>query len=83
VIEHLGPARFPRSARERRAGRRRPGTGKPDLAIAISIRACLKGRRVQFRTATEWVALLGRRRGSLEDELRKTERVRWSWLSCG
>ena len=35
-----------------------PGTGKTHLAIALGIRACLAGQRVQFRTATEWVALL-------------------------
>ena len=38
-----------------------PGTGKTHLAIALGIRACLAGHRVAFRTATEWVALLGRR----------------------
>jgi hypothetical protein len=32
--------------------------GKTHLAIALSIRACLIGQRVPFRTATEWVALL-------------------------
>ena len=50
-----------------------PGTGKTHLAIAISIRACLAGQRVQFATATEWVARLGdaKRQGTLEAELRR------------
>jgi hypothetical protein len=50
-----------------------PGTGKTHLAIAISIRACLAGQRVQFATATQWVARLSeaKRQGSLEPELRR------------
>ena len=54
-----------------------PGTGKSHLAIALSIRACLAGQRVIFRTATEWVALLAeaQRQGRLEDELRRLERI--------
>ena len=50
-----------------------PGTGKTHLAIAVSIRACLAGQRVQFATATEWVARLSdaKRHGSLEAELRR------------
>lgn len=50
-----------------------PGTGKTHLAVALSIRACLAGQRVQFATATEWVARLGeaKRQGSLEAELRR------------
>src|SRR6266568_4317118 len=50
-----------------------PGTGKTHLAIALSIRACLAGQRVQFATATQWVARLGeaKRQGSLEAELRR------------
>jgi DNA replication protein DnaC len=53
-----------------------PGTGKTHLAIALSIRACLAGHRVQFRTATEWVAHLqdAKRRGRLEDELTRLGR---------
>jgi DNA replication protein DnaC len=44
-----------------------------NLAIAISIRACLAGQRVQFATATQWVARLSeaKRQGSLETELRR------------
>ena len=76
VIEHLGQLDF-LEACENVILLGPPGTGKSHLAIALSIRACLKGHRVQFRTATEWVPLLGeaRRRGSLEEELRKIERV--------
>ena len=50
-----------------------PGTGKTHLAIALSIRACLAGQRVQFATATQWVARLSetKRQGSLESELRR------------
>jgi DNA replication protein DnaC len=49
------------------------GTGKTHLAIALGIRACLAGQRVQFATATEWVAKLGeaKRQGGLEAELRR------------
>jgi DNA replication protein DnaC len=41
------------------------------LAIAVSIRACLAGQRVQFATATEWVARLAdaKRQGGLDPEL--------------
>jgi DNA replication protein DnaC len=47
------------------------------LAIALGIRACLAGQRVQFRTATEWVALLAdaARHGRLDTELDKLQRV--------
>ena len=50
-----------------------PGTGKTHLAIALSIRACLAGQRVQFATATEWVARLSeaKRQDNLEAELRR------------
>jgi DNA replication protein DnaC len=49
------------------------GTGKTHLAIAISIRACLAGQRVQFATATQWVARLGeaKRQNGLDAELRR------------
>jgi DNA replication protein DnaC len=54
-----------------------PGTGKTHLAIALSVRACLAGHRVVFRTATEWVALLGeaQRQGRLDDELDRLQRI--------
>jgi DNA replication protein DnaC len=54
-----------------------PGTGKTHLAIALSIRACLAGHRVAFKTATEWVALLAdaQRHGRLDTELDKLQRI--------
>ena len=53
------------------------GTGKTHLAIALGIRACLAGHRVQFRTATESVALLAaaQRHGRLADELDRLQRI--------
>ena len=43
------------------------------LAIAVSIRACLAGHRVQFATAIEWVARLSeaKRHNALDRELRR------------
>src|SRR5436309_1776743 len=72
VIEHLGQLDFLHS-RENVILLGPPGTGKTHLAIAISIRACLAGQRVQFATATEWVARLSehKRQGTLEAELRR------------
>ncbi len=54
-----------------------PGTGKTHLAIGLGIRACLAGHRVQFRTATEWVALLAdaQRQGRLDAELDLLARI--------
>jgi DNA replication protein DnaC len=54
-----------------------PGTGKTHLAIALGIRTCLAGHRVQFKTATEWVALLAeaQRQGRLDDELARLQRI--------
>ncbi len=57
VIEHLGQLDF-LHAKENVVLLGPPGTGKTHLAIALGLRACLAGRRVVFRTATEWVALL-------------------------
>jgi len=72
VIEHLGQLDF-LHARDNLIMLGPPGTGKTHLAIAISIRACLAGQRVQFATATQWVAKLGeaKRQGTLEAELRR------------
>jgi DNA replication protein DnaC len=72
VVEHLGQLDF-LHARDNLVLLGPPGTGKTHLAIAISIRACLAGQRVQFATATEWVARLGdaKRARRLEAELRR------------
>ena len=45
--------------------------------MAISIRACLAGHRVAFRTATEWVAHLAdaQRSARLDAELDKLQRI--------
>ena len=72
VIEHLGQLDF-LHARENVILLGPPGTGKTHLAIALSVRACLAGQRVQFATATEWVARLSeaKRQDTLETELRR------------
>jgi len=72
VIEHLGQLDF-LHARSNIIALGPPGTGKTHLAIALSIRACLAGQRVQFATATEWVARLSeaKRHGNLETELKR------------
>src|SRR5215510_5449256 len=72
IVEHLGQLDFLHS-RENVVLLGPPGTGKTHLAIAVSIRACLAGQRVQFATATEWVARLAehKRQGTLETELRR------------
>src|SRR5881227_1635460 len=72
VIEHLGQLDF-LNARENVILLGPPGTGKTHLAIALSVRACLAGQRVQFATATEWVARLSeaKRQDTLETELRR------------
>jgi DNA replication protein DnaC len=75
IVEHLGQLDFPPRPAKRHPAR--PAGNQQDaLAIALSIRACLAGQRVLFRTATEWVALLAdaQRQGHLEDELRRLER---------
>jgi DNA replication protein DnaC len=72
VVEHLGQLDF-LHARDNLILLGPPGTGKTHLAIAISIRACLAGQRVQFATATQWVARLSeaKRQGTLESELKR------------
>ena len=72
VVEHLGQLDF-LHARDNVLLLGPPGTGKTHLAIALSIRACLARQRVQFATATQWVARLGeaKRQGGLEAELRR------------
>jgi len=72
VVEHLGQLDF-LHAKENVILLGPPGTGKTHLAIALSIRACLAGQRVQFATATQWVARLSdaKRQGTLEPELKR------------
>jgi DNA replication protein DnaC len=73
VVEHLGQLDL-LHARENMIPLGPPGTGQGSLlAIALSIRACLASQRVQFATATQWVARLSdaKRQGTLETELRR------------
>src|SRR4051794_34420653 len=48
-----------------------PGTGKTHLATGLAIRACQAGHRVQFATASQWVARLAEAHhaGNLQHEL--------------
>src|ERR1700736_6703243 len=72
VVEHLGQLDF-LHGKQNVILLGPPGPGKTHLAIALSIRACLAGQRVQFATATEWVARLSeaKRQDNLETELRR------------
>ena len=72
VVEHLGQLDF-LHGKQNVILLGPPGTGKTHLAISVSIRACLAGQRVQFATATEWVARLSeaKRQDNLETELRR------------
>src|SRR3982074_3302063 len=72
VIEHLGQLDF-LHAKDNVILLGPPGTGKTHIATALGIRACLAGQRVQFATATQWVARLGeaKRQGQLETELKR------------
>src|SRR6266705_410366 len=76
VVEHLGQLDF-LHAKENVVLLGPPGTGKTHLAIALSMRACLAGHRVLFKTATEWVAHLAeaQRQGRLDEELARLERI--------
>src|ERR1700751_6186833 len=70
VVEHLGQLDF-LHAKQNVILLGPPGTGKTHISTALGVRACLAGQRVVFRTATEWVALLGeaQRRDRLDEEL--------------
>jgi DNA replication protein DnaC len=72
VIEHLGQLDF-LHGRENVIMLGPPGVGKTHLSVALGVRACLAGQRVQFATATQWVARLGdaKRQGALEAELKR------------
>ena len=70
TIAHLGTLDFV-TARENVVFLGPPGTGKTHLATGIAIRACQAGHRVQFATASQWVARLAEAHhaGKLQDEL--------------
>jgi DNA replication protein DnaC len=70
VVAHLGTLEFV-TARENVVFLGPPGTGKTHLAIGLGIRACQAGHRVQFATASQWVARLAdaHHQGMLQAEL--------------
>lgn len=70
VIAHLGELDFV-AAKENVVLLGPPGTGKTHLSIALGVRACGAGHRVQFATAVEWVARLAEAHatGRLQAEL--------------
>jgi DNA replication protein DnaC len=70
TVAHLGTLDFV-TARENVVFLGPPGTGKTHLAIGLGIRACQAGHRVQFATASQWVARLAEAHtaGRLQPEL--------------
>src|SRR4051812_36498735 len=70
VIAHLGTLDFV-VTKENVVFLGPPGTGKTHLATGIAIRACQAGHRVQFATASQWVARLAEAHQAdrLQDEL--------------
>ena len=70
LIAHLGTLDFV-AGKENVVFLGPPGTGKTHLATGIAIRACQAGHRVQFATASQWVARLAEAHhaGKLQDEL--------------
>ena len=70
LIAHLGTLDFV-VAKENVVFLGPPGTGKTHLATGLAIRACQAGHRVQFATASEWVARLAdaHHAGKLQHEL--------------
>jgi DNA replication protein DnaC len=70
LIAHLGTLDFV-VAKENVVFLGPPGTGKTHLATGLAIRACQAGHRVQFATASQWVARLAEAHhaGRLQDEL--------------
>ena len=70
TVAHLGTLDFV-TARENVVFLGPPGTGKTHLAIGLAIRACQAGHRVQFATASQWVARLAdaHSAGRLQPEL--------------
>jgi DNA replication protein DnaC len=70
LIAHLGTLDFV-VAKENVVFLGPPGTGKTHLATGLAIRACQAGHRVQFATASQWVARLAEAHhaGTLQHEL--------------
>src|SRR3954471_22959578 len=70
VIAHLGTLDFV-TAKDNVVFLGPPGTGKTHLATGLAIRACQAGHRVQFATASQWVARLAEAHhaGNLQHEL--------------
>jgi DNA replication protein DnaC len=70
TIAHLGTLDFV-AAKENVVLLGPPGTGKTHLATGLAVRACQAGHRVQFATASQWVARLAdaHHAGRLQDEL--------------
>jgi DNA replication protein DnaC len=75
LIAHLGTLDFV-TGKENVIFLGPPGTGKTHLATGLAIRACQAGHRVQFATASQWVARLADAHsgGRLQDELRRLGR---------
>jgi len=70
LIAHLGTLDFV-AAKDNVVFLGPPGTGKTHLATGLAIRACQAGHRVQFATASAWVARLAEAHhaGKLQQEL--------------
>jgi DNA replication protein DnaC len=70
TIAHLGTLDFI-TAKDNVVFLGPPGTGKTHLATGLAIRACQAGHRVQFATASQWVARLAdaHTTGTLQAEL--------------
>ena len=70
TVAHLGTLDFV-TARDNVVFLGPPGTGKTHLAIGLAVRACQAGHRVQFATASQWVARLAdaHSAGRLQPEL--------------
>ena len=82
VIEHLGQLDFLPPARTCSCSAR-PAPARPTSRSPLAIRACLAGQRVQFATATQWVARLAEakrqgepRRGAAPARLHPADRRR-------
>ncbi len=70
LVAHLGTLDFV-TAKDNIVFLGPPGTGKTHLAVGLAIRACQAGHRVDFGTASQWVARLAdaHANGRLQPEL--------------